>query len=98
MSKFHVTGTEKGKNLPIWNCHVTMTKKDAYISNDMQIQNLSLTFILKNKSLLTATSILSRSPMAYNTTDQLSCTDYVDFGKFQVNFGQFLGPKTIPTT
>ena len=41
-----------------------MTKKDAYIGNDMQLQNRSLTFIIKNKSFSSATSILSRSPLA----------------------------------
>ena len=84
--------TKKGKNLLIWKNHVTMTKKDAYISIEMQLQNHSLTFIHKNKSLLSATSILSRSPMAYNTTaslDKLTCTDYVDFGRCQDRFGQF---------
>ena len=58
-------------------CHVTRTKKDAYINNEMQLQNHSLTFIHKNKSL-SATSILSRSPMAYSSTaslDKLTCTN-----------------------
>ena len=58
-----------------------MTKKHAYISNEMQLQNHFITFIHKNKSPLSATSILS--PMAYNTTaslDKLTCTEYVDFG------------------
>ena len=56
----------------------TMTEKDAYISNDMQLQNQSSNFVLKNKSLLSATGILSCSPMAYNTTvslDELTCTN-----------------------
>ena len=69
-----------------------MTQKDAFISNDMPLQKLSLTFIYKNKSFLSATSILSRSPMAYNTTaslNKLICTDYVDFGKYQHRFGPF---------
>ena len=90
--KWRVTMTEKGKSLLIWKCHVTMTKKNAYISNEMQLQNHSLTFIDKNKSLLSATSILPRSPMAYNTTaslDKLTGTDYVDFGKCQDRFVQF---------
>ena len=81
----------KGKNLLKCKCHVTMTKKDAYISIKMQFQIHSLTSILKNKSLLLATSILSRSAMAYNTTvslDKLTCTDYVDFGKCQDKSGQ----------
>ena len=58
----------------------------------MQLQNYSLTFIHKNKSLLSATSNLSRSPIAYKTTaslDKLTCTDYVDFGKSQDRFGRF---------
>ena len=53
-------------------------------------QNHSLTFFHTNKSLLLATSILSRSPMAYNTTaslDKLTCNVYVDFGKCQDRFG-----------
>ena len=62
----------------------------------MQLQKLSLTFFHKNKSLLTATSILSRSSMAYNITaslDKLTCTDYVEFGKLQDRFEQFSWSK-----
>ena len=62
----------------------------------MQLQNHSLTFFHKNKSLLSATSILSRSTMAYNTTaslDKLTCTDYVDFSKCQDRFGRFSWSK-----
>ena len=62
-----------------------MTKKDAYISNEMQqLQSHFLTFLHKNKSHLSANSILYRSPMAYNATaslEKLTCIDYVDFGK-----------------
>ena len=53
-------------------------QKDAYISNEIKFQNHFLTFIHKNKSLPSATSILSRSPMVYDTTaslDKLTCTD-----------------------
>ena len=35
-------------------------QKHAYIGNEMHLQNHSLSFIHKNKSLLSATSILSR--------------------------------------
>ena len=73
-----------------------MTKALAYIRNEMQLQNHSLTFFHKNKSLLSVTGILSRSPMAYNTTaslDKLTCTDYVDFGKCQDRFGRFSWSK-----
>ena len=75
---------------------MTRTKEDAYISIELQVQNHSLTFIHKYKSLLSATSILSSSPMAYNTTassDKLTCTDYVDFGKCQNKLGQFSWSK-----
>ena len=73
-----------------------MTKKDAYISSKIHLQHHSLTFIYENKSLLSATSILSLPPMAYNTTaslDKLTCTDYVDFGKCQDRFGRFSWSK-----
>ena len=59
-------------------------------------KNPSSVFFHKNKSLHSATSILSRSPMAYNTTaslDKLTCTDYVDFGNGQVRFRQFSWSK-----
>ena len=84
--------TEKGKNLLIWNSHVTMTKIDAYIINELQLQNHSSTFVHKNKSLLSATSFLFHSPVAYITTaslEKLTCTDYADFGKCQDRFGRF---------
>ena len=71
-------------------------QQNAYICNNMQLQTQSLTFFHKNKSFLSATSVLSRSPMAYNTTaslDQLTCTDYKDFGKCQDRFGQFSWSK-----
>ena len=92
--KGHVTRSKKGKNLI--KSHLTRTKKDAYISNELQLQNDSLTFIQKIKSLLSATSILYRSPMAYNTTaslEKLTCTDYVDFSKCQDRFRRFFWTK-----
>ena len=62
----------------------------------MQLQNHSLILIHRNKSLLSATSFLSCSPMAYNATaslDKLTCADYVDFGKCQDRFGRFSWSK-----
>ena len=88
--------TKRRKNLFIWKSHVTKTRKEAYKSNKMLLQNHSLTFLHKNKSFLSATSILSRSPIAYNTTaslEKLTCTDYVDIGKCQDKFGQFSWSK-----
>ena len=62
----------------------------------MQIQNHSLIFIHKIYSILSAISILSRSPIAYNTTaslDKLNCTDNVDSVKRQDRMGQFSWSK-----
>ena len=88
--------TEKRMNLLLWKCHVTTTRKDACISNEKQLQILSSTFIPKKKSLPSATSILSSSPITYNTTaslEKLTCTDYVDFGKCQDKLGLFSWSK-----
>ena len=85
--------TNEGKNLLIWKCHVTMTKKEAYISNGMKHQNQSLIFIHENKSPFSATSIL----FAYSTIaslDKLTCTDYVDFGNCQGRFGRLFWSKS----
>ena len=67
------------------------------MSYEMQLQNHSLTFFHKIKSFLSANSILSCSPMVYNTTaslDKLTYTDYVDFGKCQDRFGSFSWTKS----
>ena len=73
-----------------------MTKKDAYISNGLQLQKPSLTFIHKNKSFLSSTSILYRSTMAYKTSaslDKVTCANYVDLGTCQDRFGRFFWSK-----
>ena len=73
--------------------HVTLTRTKAVTCTSQFIVQLSFS---KNNSLLPATSILSRSPMAYNTTaslDKLACTDYVDFGRSQDRFGRFSWTK-----
>ena len=93
--------TKEGKNLLKWKGRVTMTQKFAYICNEMQLENHSLTFVHKNKSLPPAASSLSRSPMAYNTNaslDKLTCTDYVDLANVKTDLNTFFVPKTIPTT
>ena len=74
-----------------------MTSKNAYISNELQLQNHSSTFFLKNNSFPLTTSIQSPSLMAHNTTvslDKMTCTDFVDFAKIQNRFGQFSMSKT----
>ena len=93
---------QKRKNSPYMEMARDNDRKHAYICNEMKLQNHSLTFIHKSKLLVSATSILSRSPMAFNNTaslDKLGCTDLVDFGKCQDRFGGFLfGSKMIPST
>ena len=87
--KCQVTMTKKGKNILIWKYHVPL----AVTYSSQIIDQLSFS---KINSLLSATSILSRSPMAYNTTaflDKLACTDYVDFGKRQDWNGRFSWSK-----
>ena len=77
---------KKGKNILIWKYHVTLARTKAVTYSTQIIVQLSFS---KIKSLLSATSILSRSPIAYNTTEtleKLACTDYVDFGKCQDRF------------
>ena len=85
---------QKGKNILIWKYHLTVvrTKAVTYTS-----QNIVQLYFSKINSLLSATSILSRSFMAYNYTEnmnKLTCTDYVDFGKCHDRFGRFCWSKT----
>ena len=70
-----------------------MSRRDAYIRNELQLQNSSLIFIHKSKPLLLATSIVVHlvQPWLTNTTaslDKLIGTDYVDFGEWQDRFGR----------
>ena len=81
--------------------HATMTKNEAQIANNLPIQNPSSTFIHKNKSLVSTSSLLSRSAMAYNTSaplEKLNYTDRVEFGICQDRFGQFVSTKMIRIT
>ena len=48
---FLYKNTMKKKRFHIWKCHVTMAEKNAYISNEMQLQKHSLTFIHKKNHL-----------------------------------------------
>ena len=94
--KFNETMIKKRKNLVVWECHLTVIKKEAFKSNGLQLLNHSLSFFLKNCSLLSATCVLSPSSIVYNTTaslDDLTWTDYVNFGKTQNRFGQFFPLK-----
>ena len=85
--------TKKGNRFHIWKCHVTLTRTKAVTYSYQIIVQLLFS---KINSLLSATSILSRSPRDYNTTetlDKLTCTDYVDFGQSQDRFGGFSWSK-----
>ena len=67
-------------------------------SINWQHLNHSSTSIFKNKSLVSATSILSRQqiPFAYNMTvslKKLIWTKYVEVGNFQDRFRQFSSSK-----
>ena len=67
----------------------------------MPLQNHSSTFIHKNESIPSATSILFRSAITHNTTaslENLTCINYVDFGNAKTDLDNFLGPKMVPTT
>ena len=71
-----------------------MTKRETFLRDNLQHQSYSLTFLLKNKSLLATTCVLSQWPnlLTYNSTaplNKLPYTNYVDFGKCQDGFGQF---------
>ena len=82
---------DQKRKLLVWKHQVPLTGKEAYISNKVQLQNYSSVFFQSDKSLPSASSTLSRSPMAYNTTASVGkpiCTDYVEFGKGQDRLGQ----------
>ena len=84
---------QKRKDFLIRKYHVTLTRIKAATYSYQIIFQLSFSQI---NPLLSDKSILSRSPMAYNTTaslDKQTCTDYVDFGKCQDRFGRFSWTK-----
>ena len=84
---------QKGKKILIWKYHVTLAPTKAVTYSTQIFVQLSFS---KSNSLFSATSILSCSPKAYNTTetlDKLTFTDYVDFGKSSDRFGQFSSSK-----
>ena len=87
---------QKRKESPYMEKSHDKDHKNAYTSNDGQLQNHSSVFIHKNNSLPSATSVLSRSAVAYSTTaslDKLICTDYVNVGKCQDLFGRLSWSK-----
>ena len=61
-------------------------------SNSFTLQNHSLSFFFRKYSLLSATSVLSPSPVATASLDKLTCTKKVDLGKRQDRIGHFFPP------
>ena len=58
--------TKKGTSFPIKKCRVTMTQNDAYIGNDLQLQNHPLTFVhKKNPFFQIGTSFWSENDSNY---------------------------------
>ena len=89
---------KKGNNTQLWKNSRDNGRKEAYIYTFSQLLNRSSTFIVKNRSLFSTTSVLSFSPMAHNifvSLDNLYCTIYVDFGKRQDRFELFYWSKTF---
>ena len=75
--------------------------EEMYESNIFQLHNLSLTFIVKNFSLLSATTVISQSPLIDNTTassNKLACTAHVNFVKRRDRFRIYSWSKRNPTT
>ena len=106
--------TKKGKNDHLWKCHVTITKKRKNLLKikyrvtlaSTKAKTFSSQIIVefsfsKNNPLLSTTSLLSRSPMAYNTTktlDKLVVPTMRILAKNKTDLDAFLGPKRTPTT
>ena len=81
--------------------HVTLTKKEAYKSNNSQHQSLFLTFLCKKSSVSSAASVLYhwQNVMTYNTI--ASWTNSLGPSMWTVNNVKgglvcFPGPKLIP--
>ena len=93
MTIYGSLSSQNTKHFLIRKYHVPFPRTKAVTYRTQIIVQLSF---FKINSLLSATSILSCSPMAYNTTealDKLACTDYKNFGKSQDRFGRFLWTK-----
>ena len=62
---------------------------------------LCFKFVKKNRSPLSATSVLSSSPLAYNSTsslDKLACTNYGTLVNVMADLNNFAGPTKTPIT
>ena len=93
---------EKRKNFK-WKHVRAMTKRQAFIGNNLQLQNLFQKFNLKNVSLPSVAGALSRQPkaMAHKTTafwNKLISTDFKDCGKCQDRFGEIFWLKKPSST
>ena len=87
---------QKGKEPPDIETSRDNGQKHVQINNILQLQNHFLTSIHKTKSLFSATSFLSCSPIVSNTTtssDKEICGDSVDCGRWKDRFGRFLSSE-----
>ena len=90
--------TKKERNCSYGNITWQWSKNKHTKATFYSSEIILYTSFSKNKSLPSATSVLSPQPkpMAYNTTtsmDKLTCTDYVHFGKSQDLFGRLSWSK-----
>ena len=88
--------TNRGKNLLIRKCNVTGTKKGVHASNEMHPKSM-FKFHSQKQSIRFSYQHFILFPLTCNATatiDKLTCTNYVDFGKCQVRFGQFSWSKS----
>ena len=88
MTKYGNLSPQNKKHFLLRKYHVTLGRTKAVTYSSQVNVQLSLSEI---NTLLSTTSILSLSLMAYKTTDtidKLACTNYVDFGKSQDRSGQ----------
>ena len=99
--KCHVIMTKKWRNILIWKIHVTMTMKDAYISNEMQLQNHSLTSFRKTNHFFQPSSFYLVHPWLTTLLApwrSLLVPTMWTLAIVKTDLDDFLGPKTIPTT
>ena len=94
---------QKRKEAPYKGMSDDKDQQNANKSNKLQLQNHSLTFIAKNPSLPSATSVYSFSSMAHNTTtplENLTCTVPIlwTLENVETVLAAFLGQKLTPTT
>ena len=83
-----------------WKCHLRMTQNEAFKSSKVRLQNSYKKCIVKNYSLLSATSAISLSHVAHSTTpfkQGYFVPSLWTLEKVITDFDDFFGPKVTPT-